>query len=59
MHTIQCHLLIKMSSFKCRKEDCNKSFTNASNRQRHEKKSGHLPQRKQTSIGPEFDELKD
>ena len=48
-----------MSSFKSRKEDCNKSFTNASNRLSHEKKSGHLPQRKQTSIVLEFDELTD
>ena len=47
-----------MSSFKCRKEDCNKIFANASNRLRHEKKSGHLPQRKNTSIVPEFDESK-
>lgn len=48
-----------MSSFKSRKKDCNKSFANASNRLSHEKKSGHLPQRKQTSIVLEFDELKD
>ena len=47
-----------MSSFKCRKEDCNKSFANASNRLSHEKKSGHLPQRKMISIVPEFDESK-
>ena len=47
-----------MSSFKCRKEDCNKSFANASNRLRHEKKSGHLPQRKKTSTVREFDESK-
>ena len=47
-----------MQSFKCRKEDCNKSFANASDRLRHEKKSGHLPQRKKTSIVPEFDESK-
>ena len=43
-----------MSSSKCRKEDCNKSFANASNRLRHEKKSGHLPQKKKTFIVSEF-----
>ena len=47
-----------MSSLKCRKEDCNESFANASNRLRHENKSGYLPQRKKTSIVPEFDESK-
>ena len=47
-----------MSSFKCRNEDCNKTFANANNRLRHEAKSGHLPQRKKTSIVPEFDESK-
>ena len=45
-----------MSSSKCRREDCNKSFANASNRL--EKKSGHLPQRKKTFIVPELDESK-
>ena len=47
-----------MSSVKCRKEDCNKSFAKANNRLHHEKKSGHLPQRKKTSIVPEFDKSK-
>ena len=47
-----------MSSFKCRKKDCHKSFAKASNRLRHEKKSGHFLQSKKTSIVPEFDESK-
>ena len=47
-----------MSSFKCKEEDCKKGFGNASNRLRHEKKSGHLPQKKKTSIVQEFDESK-
>ena len=47
-----------MSSFKCRKEECHKSFANAINRLCYEQKSGHLPQRKKTSIVPEFDESK-
>ena len=45
-----------MSSFKCRKEDCNKNLSNASNRLRHEKKSGLFPQSKKTSIVPELHE---
>ena len=47
-----------MSSFKWRKEECNKSFANAINRLCHEQKSEHLSQRKKTSIVPEFDESK-
>ena len=46
-----------MSSFKSR--DYNKTFADASNGLRHEKKSGSVPQRKKTSIVPEFDESKD
>ena len=47
-----------MSSFKFRKEDCNKSLAKASNRRRYKEKSWHLPQSKQTSIVPEFDDQK-
>ena len=47
-----------MSSFKWRNEDCNKSFANANNRLRHEKKFGHLPKRKNTFIVPAFDKSK-
>ena len=46
-----------MSSFKSR--DYNKIFADASNGLRHEKKSEPLPQRKKTSVVPEFDESKD
>ena len=44
-----------MSSFKCRKEDCNERFANTSNRHIP---NGHLPPRKKASIVPEFDESK-
>lgn len=37
-----------MATFKCINEDCLKSFPNASNRLKLEKKSGYLPQRKPT-----------
>ena len=44
-----------MSNFKCRKEDCNKGFANAINRHLP---NGYLPQRKRTSVVPEFDKSK-
>ena len=47
-----------MSSFKCRREDCNKRFANASNRRGQEKKSGLLQKKKKTSIVPNSDESK-
>ena len=48
-----------MSSFNWRKEYCNKSLLmQVIDYVRHEKKSGHLPQKKETFIVPEFDESK-
>ena len=48
-----------MSSFKRRKEDCNKSFANTSNRLRHEKEIwASSTKEKDFLIVPEFDESK-
>ena len=46
----------KEKVFYCRNKDCNKCFTDRSNRNRHEKKSNHKPTAKKKSSQPLFNE---
>ena len=43
-----------MAKLKCRNANCDKVFTNASNRLRHEKKVNHVPEKKKIPLN--FDE---
>ena len=48
-----------MAKLKCRKANCDKVFTNPSNRLRHEKQANHLPKKNRTKqVAPNFDKEK-